>query len=90
MLIRQRCCITRVLDAGGRTCVHVANVIGILGLQLVQFVDAILHRIHLALYPLLARKRVHVTPETFLGIGLQRSSGGVRALVRRILLRGGG
>ena len=68
-IVRRHHC---VIDAGLRAAVHVLDVVGILRLQLIEFVLAVADGVHLAFYPLLARERIHVTPESLVRLVLQR------------------
>src|SRR2546430_13946671 len=53
------------------TRVDVFNHLAVRGGQLIQFVHAIADRGSLPLYILFARKRIQMSPETFVGIGLK-------------------
>jgi len=47
------------VDAVLRPLVDVLNVVGVLGLELIEFVQAILHRIELPVDPLFAGEGIH-------------------------------
>ncbi len=70
-----------ILDAGLGAGVDVLDIVGVLGLQLIKLVYAILDRVDLPLYPLFACEGVHMTPETFLRLLFKRLAGGIGRLV---------
>src|SRR3984885_15457731 len=74
----------RLMNAGLCAGIRVLDVIGVLGLELVELVQATLGRVKLPVYPLLAGKRIHVTPESLFGPRLERLAGCVRAVVPRV------
>ncbi len=80
--------IVGTLDAGGGAAVYILDVICILCLQLVKFIDTILYRIDLAMYPLLASEGIHMSPKALFGLLRERLARCVCALVRCVLLGG--
>jgi len=77
MLVGKAGRVLGVVDAGGSARVDVTNVVGVLCLELIELVGAVLDGIDLAVYPPLASEGVDVAPETFLGLAGERLSGGV-------------
>jgi hypothetical protein len=75
--------IHRVLDTGLGAGVNILDVIRVLRLKLIKLVHLIFNRGGLPVYPLLAGKRVHVTPEPLLRLTLQRLARCIcRAVIR--------
>src|SRR5882724_11860254 len=87
MLVSQLSCRICLVDAGCRTRIYITNIVSIFGLNLIQLVYTILHRVNLPFYPLLASKWVHMTPETFFRLGLKWLASRIGRAIGSILLR---
>ncbi len=55
----------RLLDARLRPRIHILDVLGVLGVHFIQLAQPVIDGIGPLLYPGLAGKRIHVTPESF-------------------------
>src|SRR5260370_26658667 len=91
-----------VFDAGLRPGVYVLDIVSVLSLELIEFIDLVLDGTGLPVDPLLTGEGVHFAPEALLRLILQRLAGcvgrvvigfvGTRAgcsLIWRCLRRGG-
>ena len=93
-LVGGRLCL---MDAGLGTTVHILDVVRVLGIHFIQFVQPVLHRVEALVHPLFAGEWVHLAPESFMfGVARRRGSCGLLrrrlgrcAFGRRGLLRNG-